>query len=559
MITKIKTYILIGGLAFTLGSCNKNYLEKLPLDSPSSETFLKNEEQLEMAVTGVYNALYSTPRATPMPFALTLDYASDIGWERNTNALQQLGMGLADANNEFTFDVWEMLYIGIGRCNEILTKAPALEGVVAEEKLKTRLAEVRFMRAYFYFYLNELYGGVPLLTKVYQLSEAQIPKKTKSEVSNFIIAELKEISEILPKEYVGENKGRATKGAALALLSRNALFNKQWKEAAEAAQKVIDMNKYELHTNFEQLFKYAGEDSKEIIWNVQYKKGLKTHSISSQFYSRLMQGFSNKIPVQSLVDSYECTDGLSIDKSTVYDPKNPFKNRDPRLTQSIVLPQTVFLGAMFETHPDSTMTWDFTGPTPKRIANIDATNAFATFSGYLWRKYADDMDKPDRTNSELKPILFRYAEVLLNYVEAKAELGEIDKSVYDAINAVRQRPSVNMPAIATGKTQSEMRSAVRKERKYELAGEGLRLFDIRRWGIAEKVMAGKLLGRIPKAWLSNAPIIDENGTPSYNSVVNGDQMRVIEVRVFNPKRDYVWPIPRIETEVNKVLDQNDLY
>src|SRR5690606_30028810 len=99
-------------------------------------------------------------------------------------------------------------------------------------------------------------------------------------------------------------------------------------------------------------------------------------SISSQFYSRLMQGFSNKIPVQSLVDSYECIDGLNIDKSPLFDPTNPFKNRDPRLTQTVVLPQTLSLGVIFETHPDSTLTWDYREATPKRIANTDATNAY---------------------------------------------------------------------------------------------------------------------------------------------------------------------------------------
>ena len=96
-------------------------------------------------------------------------------------------------------------------------------------------------------------------------------------------------------------------------------------------------------------------------------KRIKTHSISSQFFSRLMQGFSNKIPVQSLIDSYECTDGLNIDKSPLFDPAKPFNNRDPRLTQTVVLPQSRFLGVVFETHPDSLQTWDYRGATPKRI------------------------------------------------------------------------------------------------------------------------------------------------------------------------------------------------
>ncbi len=549
------------GLAICLfcNACNEDYLIKLPLDSPSSETFISNEEELNMAVTGAYNALYSTPKDVPMPFALALDYASDIGWERNTNALQILGMGNADANNVFTSDFWNLLYVGIGRCNTILDKAPGLINSVPEATLTGRIAEIRFLRAYFYFYLNELYGGVPLLTKLVPLSESKIPKSSKAEVNSFIMSEIDAIASQLPISATGNNLGRATRGAALALKSRSALFNKSYQEAADAAQAVMALNQYQLHNNFEQLFKYAGEQSKEIIWASQYKKGLATHSIPSQFYSRLMQGFSNKIPVQSLIDSYECTDGLNIDKSPLYNPNKPFEHRDPRLTQTVVLPQTRFLGVVFETHPDSLMTWDYRTATPKRIANTDATNAYATFSGYLFRKYADDLDIGDRTNSELNAILFRYAEVLLNYAEAKIELNQIDNSVYEAINLVRERPSVKMPSITPGKSQAALRSIVRKERKYEFAAEGLRLFDIRRWEIAHEVMPGNLLGRIRTGWLANAPTIDANGSPDYSKVLNQDQMRIIEKRNFNKERDYVWPIPRIETEVNKSLIQNNNY
>jgi len=124
---------------------------------------------------------------------------------------------------------------------------------------------------------------------------------------------------------------------------------------------------------------------------------------------------------------------------------------------------------------------------------------------------------------------------------------------------VRQRPSVNMPAITPGKTQAQLRSIVRKERKYELAVEGLRLFDIRRWGIAEEVMTGEFLGRIPRGLLSNAPVIDENGTPDYSNVANKAAMRVVETRSFNPNRDYLWPIPNIETLTNTNLEQNPNY
>src|SRR5690606_41313838 len=110
-----------------------------------------------------------------------------------------------------------------------------------------------------------------------------------------------------------------------------------------------------------------------------------------------------------------------------------------------------------ETHPDSLMTWNYNTTPPTRVSNTDVTNAYATFSGYLWRKYADVADKDDPSNSEINVTLFRYAEVLLNYAEAKVELNQIDQTVYDAINAVRQRPSVEMPPISGGMSQQDLR------------------------------------------------------------------------------------------------------
>ena len=267
-------------------------------------------------------------------------------------------------------------------------------------------------------------------------------------------------------------------------------------------------------------------------------------------------GFSNRMPVQSLVDSYECTDGLSIDKSPLFNPAKPFENRDPRLGMTIALPGSVYYGYQFETHKDSLMCWNYNVSPAVRVPNLDATHTFASFSGYCWRKYADPKEEHN-TRSDINPIVIRYAEVLLNYAEAKIEANQLDESVYTAINKIRRR--VDMPLIEEGKTQAELRSVVRKERKVELAGEGNRYFDIIRWGIAPQVLNGPCYGRIPKGLLSSAPLIDENGTPNYSSVSNRDEMRVIQTRIFVNPTNLVWPIPDIEIQTNKNLEQNDGY
>lgn len=547
-------YIVLAIIAMFFTSC-EDYLDKKPLDNPSGENFLQNEYELEMAVAGCYNSLWKGG----LPYMIPLDALSDIGWSRDGDAIQWAGKGLTNSDNSYTAGHWSNFYRGIGRCNYILAKAPELSSKVSADKYNRLIAEVRFLRAYYYSLINELFGGVPLVTKPVELSESQIPRSTKDQVTDFILSELDEAAKYLLITAGGEDKGKATKGTALALKSRIALYNGRWSDAAQAAKDVMDMNLYSLYNNYGDLFFYKGQNASEIIFTVQYKKGIMTMGIPQAFYSRMAKGYSNKVPVQSLIDSYECIDGLPIDKSPLFDPTKSFDKRDPRLNFTVVLPQTLFINIIYESNKDSLKTWDYSTNPPKRVGNTDATNAYASFSGYLWRKYADIADKDDRSNCEIDFILFRYAEVLLNYAEAQIEANQIDQSVYDAINAVRTRPSVNMPPIALGKTQSELRSIIRKERKYELSCEGLRLFDIRRWNIADKVMAGDLLGRIPKGYLSNAPAIDENGTPDYSSVANKSMMRVIEVRLFDKTKDYLWPIPRIETEVNKALVQNPGY
>jgi hypothetical protein len=116
-----------------------------------------------------------------------------------------------------------------------------------------------------------------------------------------------------------------------------------------------------------------------------------------------------------------------------------------------------------------------------------------------------------------------------------------------------------MPEISSGKNQAELRSIVRRERKVEFAGEGLRYFDVLRWKLGEEVLNGPCYGRIPRGLLASAPAIDENGTPDYTGVANYNQMRVIQVRIFDPSKNYLWPIPAIELLTNKNLAQNPNY
>jgi hypothetical protein len=225
-------------------------------------------------------------------------------------------------------------------------------------------------------------------------------------------------------------------------------------------------------------------------------------------------------------------------------------------------PACIFQGFQYETHRDSIQCWNYHTDPPSRTGNEDALNAYASFSGINWRKWVNDENFGDVNNCDNNIAVIRYAEVLLIYAEAKVKADQIDNSVYEALNKIRNR--AGMPDITETDPQ-ELFYAIARERRHELAGEGQRLSDIRRWKIAEKVMNGYLLGRMQRSYPTKAPVIDKWGTPDYVAAgipiaLDGNDpsvsMRTVDNRIFNASRDYLWPIPYIERQTNPALIQN---
>ena len=553
MKSKLSYVIFIGIIFFSMG-CKKDLLEKLPLDSPSSASFFNNQTEVEMGIMGCYQRLVDRISLKgAMPWIVTLDCTTDINWNRDASPIGSLGNGTAASDNPTARNAWADFYAVIARTNFLLDNIKNAEGSVAADYLSQVIAEARFIRAYSYFYLTGFFGDVPLITKGISLAEATMPRTSKAEITAWILKELDEAAPDLPLSYPGHS-GRATNVAALFLKAYTALCDGQWSVASQASKAAIDLGHYGLHPDYAELFTYDGENSKERIFTMQYLRGVDEHIILRQFGSRLSAGVSNEVPTQSMVDSYECTDGLTIDDSPLYDPLKPYANRDPRLNMTIAVPGTIYLGIQFETHPDSLKVWNYNVNPARRINNTDATNAFATFTSYLWRKWTDPRDLGYTQENEGDIILMRYAELLLIYAEAKIEANDIDNSVYEALNAVRNR--VGMPDVPPGSTQEYLRSVVRRERKVELAMEGRRLFDIRRWRIVEAVMNGPRYGNSKTTFLVSPPEIDENTTPDYSNIPNKGILRVIETMVFNPERDYLWPIHPVELQTNTALTQN---
>lgn len=555
-----KTILYISVCTLLLSACS-DYLDRDPLNNPSDGTFLVTETEMEMALAGCYTNLYRDFET--MTFFLSFDQCSDIGYDRNASELQKMGQGSADATSSLPKDYWAAFYTGIGKCNYLLTNMTRGEANVPAATYARIKAEAQFLRALYYSYLIELYGDVPLTKEPLTLETSQISRTAKSEIVDFILSELTEAAAVLDSKN-NPTSGRPSKGAALAIKARTALYNERWPDAIAAAKEVMAMegSEYLLEDDYSTLFKYDGQASKEIIFSVQYLKSQKFHALYRLFGSRNGLGHSNKKPAYQLSDSWECTDGLAIDKSPLFNPKDPYKNRDPRLGYTLAVSGSEFLGFQFETHGDSLQCWNYRTDPATRIDNLEATHAYATFTGICWRKYANIEDKDDINNCDKNTILIRYAEVLLIYAEAKIRAGEIDQSVYDAINKVRQRPSVGMPPITTTDATALL-YAVYRERKYEFSGEGLRLFDIRRWKIAEVVMNQPLLGRMKKSYPDKAPRIDEYATAFYDGIPIAEagesadyKMRLVDKRTFRADRDYLWPIPYIERQTNPELTQN---
>jgi hypothetical protein len=556
-----KTFLAIA-IAAGLTACNK--LDLNPPSEPATGTFYSNQTELELAVNDLYRINF---------WGNDNELFSDNEWHRGqlTNAVIGGTMNAEDGSVRL---YWLNSYKAIARANAFLAnKDRAASNTPAN--IFTRLeAEMRLIRAYQYSRLITHFGDVPFSTEPLLLEEAySISKTSKDEILDFVFQELDFAAANLPQSNTGLK--RLTKGAALAIKARTALYMGKWALAKEAAAEVIQLgasNTYSLHPNYSQLFLKEGETSKEIIISIPRDEKLGVFSGSGfvrDNISRNAGGFGAQIPTRSTVDAYECIDGKPIDESSLYDPKDPFKNRDPRLTATIVEFGTPWLGFSYQPHPDSLQVRNHNTGAMVRNNDTRAVAPFASFTGFLWKK-GIDQTWADRQVEDFDAILFRYAEMLLTYAEAKVELGEIDASVLDAINQVRARAYGvavsavgSYPAITTTDA-AELRKIVRRERRVEFVKEGLRYMDLIRWKLAEKALTKPVFG-LPDPvnqdrakWpFPGVTPLDENGIPDYS--VFGSDVKILVDRKFDPSKQYLWPIPAVEIRVNSNITQNPKY
>lgn len=516
-------YLIALTIAAGLSSCRKNLLDSVPNDRVSSNIFWKTENDALLAD----NALYTDLDGTNI---FTWDALSDIAHtNQNFDTQAFIELGTYDIANAKIYNEWSAAYTGIQATNYFLENIDKVSST--NTALINRFkGEAKVLRAYQYIKLAGFFGDVPLVTKTLTIAEGQQVTRTPiSQVWDFVDKELSDAAALLPASYAAADKGRITSGAAWALKARADLWAGRYQLAADAATQVKG---YTLYSSYQNLFKYAAENNSEVILDKQFLKDSYSNGVFA-----LLAPYSQKnaqsyyVPTKALVDAYETSAGKNInDAGSGFDPYHPYDNRDPRLRFSVFVDGDALpSGITFKPAPGS------------GTADAIGSTYIASTTGYNIKKYINTEDYANPSNSGINIILLRYAEVLLTLAEAKIELNQIDQSVYDAINTVRNgRSDVKLPNIPTGLTQEQLRQIVRHERTVELAFEGLHLFDIRRWKTAETVMTGPVYG---------ITYSDANNKLVTVQVVSFN-------RVFDKSRHYLWPIPQKETYLNPNLKQN---
>jgi hypothetical protein len=529
----IRNIILLLLIGLISPSCKD--LDLAPLDQPSDLTFWQTEEDAVNAVNACYGDLYN---AETYIFTVSL---SDNAYTKsnNGNLVRDVANGNYDAAHPLMQQVWSARYAGIRRCNIVLENIDRV--IELDESLKSRLkAEVRFIRAFHYFVLVNHFGGVPLIEKVLTIDESKnVTRASREAVVNFIYQELDAAYQNLPVNtaYAADEKGRIAKGAALALKTRMYLYNGEWENVVASAETLMngtEAGTYSIFPSYPGLFKMQNENNQEVILDVQFLPIRRTHGFQYFLIPPTEGGYAAISPSQELVNSYLMLNGESIfEAGSGWDENNPYENRDPRLKATIV-----YDGYQWVRPDGSTVTIDTRpGSGPNSIGYSSNT----TPTGYYVAKYFDPTAQ-NLTNSGLNLILIRYADILLMYAEAKNELGQFDQETWNkTIREIRERAGFTDPnalMFDASLSQSELRDVIRRERRTELALEGLRIFDIVRWNIAEDVLNG---------WL--------HGMKTDNSTEDNGYERV-DFRTFDPNKHYLWPIPQSEIDKNSNLEQN---
>jgi hypothetical protein len=482
--------VFLGVLMLTV-SCKKDFLVRNPTDQIPSENFWKTQADADIALTGIYSYLiqgynYTNANNTGQGWGSGTPYWETLTDNAFSSAFANVANGAIEANTgTIQSDAYNTSYKAIQACNIFLANIGNVP--LQQTAMNQYIAEVRFMRAYYYFLLAQLYGDVvyytrPIGNATVDPESYQLGRTPKVQVIDSVISDLNFAVNNLPDvPYTGH----VVKGTALGYLAKVYLTQGNWAMAAATSKTIINSNKFSLYTGgYRGLFLKSSQiNNPEILFSGRYQVP-NAYSPADYLYT-----YSSSFqPLKSLVDEYERIDGQPVT------PTTPYTDRDPRLLATVLTPGVLYKGGI-----------------PFNPAQVTAS------SGFLNKKGVDSTRATViGTQSDQDWVYLRYAEILLMYAEAQNEISGPDASVYNAINAIRSRPSVNMPPLKAGLSQSDMRDRIRHERRIELALEGQRYFDLKRWKLDRVI--------IPT-------IKDPGGTRTF------------------PLRDTLWPVPQSEMDV----------
>lgn len=536
---KIIVICMLGVITFS--GCKKfdEYLDKAETGGLSETEVFGDYVQTERYLANVYAQLLNDwMPSNSFTYAAASDEAKcPVSY---FNGPQVFTRGLISPNHN-PIDAWASLYAAIRKVNRFIEKIDAVPVKNATQVTgKSRMkGEAYFLRAYFYAELHKRYGTVPIVDRVLQISDnLNIPRNSEEELVRFIVDDCNEASAILPTVHTSANIGRATKGAAMMLKARVLLYAasllhnptsdvQKWQRAADAAEEVMKLNLYQVDGD------YAGLFHKRTAANIIFQSTLNNTSWVKQMFVPSQGGSGWIQPLQNLVDDYEMLNGLKPDETgSGYDANKPYANRDPRFAASIIYNGSKWRENTIETFVNG-------------LDGLVSEEGAKTLTGYYLRKLLDENGSltPDNKPGDHFWVYMRYEETLLNFAEAKNEaLTNPDNSVYDAVNAVRTRVGINMPALPAGLTKIQMRERIRRERRVELAFEGFRFWDIKRWRIGKSVM---------REARGMRALNQGGGNFSYTPFL-------IESRIYEDAFD-LYPIPQSERNKNTALDQNNGY
>lgn len=525
-------------------SCS-DFLDRYPDDQLSPGTFWKTQSDALVALTGCYSGLNYNYNADIRVYQYCWEATSDNALMNFTRyGFQEIANGSISATSQY-YNKMSGIYdfTTIHACNDYLKSAASIQFPESEQWK----AEVRCIRAYDYLVKVFNFGDIQLFTEnAGSVDESKISRTPKEQVYQFIEKELEESASVLPIDNLS---GRFTRGAAYALLARTYLYEGKYQDAYDAAKKVTGYS-LPLNMSYEEAFQVGNQNNSDLILGTEYDGSSKRFNFTL-FMPNSISGWSAVIPTQQLVDAYEMADGRTIEEAEAegdYDSSNPYMNRDPRLRATIFYTGQHVITAnkdyIYNAAVNGSADWKNGG-----------YGSNQTPTGYNVKKYFSGQGSANYQDQYMVLPLLRYAEVLLTIAESCVELNKNLDEAYDALDQIRVR--AGMPKVDRTKydTAGKLRELVRRERRVELAFEGLRRYDIIRWGIANDVL-NCTLTRCPSGEILDKAFPDASGDMQVNLTTSGAQ---IEIRNFVVGKNELLPFPQSDLDINPNLKQNPQY